>query len=469
MEREPAGIPKGRLSRADSRGQLAGARAVNHSFVSSAALIAGLSAVTGVAMLARESLTASYFGRSDPIEAYLVAALIPMFLINATGNSIGAGFVPTLLRVRHDHDQQTASDLVAAMLLLALGLVAVAMLAAAILFPFVLPLLARGFAPPKLDLALHVFYWLLPIVVIGALGKFWLAILNGYEHFVAGSLIPIAVPLTVIACLLGAPAAGRLDYLIFGVVAGFTVQLALALLIAGRADLLRLPSLSDRIKPLLAKATSQYFSMLAGTLTLMLLEVVDTIFAAMHGAGTVAAINYASKLSLLVLGFAGAALATAVVPHYARLRAGGPFAEQARFVRFAEWITLAGAALLALFLVLLSTPLVQIVFGRGQFGAEDVTVVARLNALYVLQAPAFLAGVVYGRLLLVEGHSRDLLSGAILSVACAVVANLILGPIIHAAAIPVAAVIAYVASAAWLRTRLSAVLRARKAGGPVSG
>ena len=449
------------MSRTHPRAQLAGARAVNQSFVSSAALIAGLSAITGVAMLARESLTASYFGRSDPIEAYLVAALIPLFLINATGNSIGAGFVPTLLRVRHDRDQQTASDLIAAMLLLALGLVAVAMLAAAVLFPFVLPLIARGFAPPKLELALHIFYWLLPVVAIGALGKFWLAILNGYEHFVAGSLIPIVVPLTVIGFLLYAPVAARLDFLIYGVVAGFTLQLALALIITARAELLRLPRLAHRIKPLLAKAATQYFSMLAGTLTLMLLEVVDTVFAAMQGAGTVAAINYASKLSLLVLGFAGTALATAVVPHYARLRAAGTLAEQARFVRFAEWITLAGAVLLAVMLVFSSTQLVQLIFGRGHFGEQDVTVVAKLNALYVLQAPAFLAGVVYGRLLLVEGHSRDLFIGAVLSVGSAVAANLILGPLIHDAAIPIAAVIAYAVSAVWLRIRLAAVLHAR--------
>ena len=442
---------------------------MNQSFVSSAALIAALSVVTGLALLGRESLTADYFGRSDPIEAYLVAALIPIFLINATGNSIGAGFVPTLLRVRHDHDQQTASDLIAAMLLLALALVAAAMLVAALLFPFVLPLIARGFAPPKLALALHVFYWLLPVVAIGALGKFWLAILNGYERFVAGSLIPIVVPLTVIGCLLIAPVPARLDFLIYGVVAGFTLQLAVALAIAGRAQLLRLPSLPQRVRPLLAKAASQYFSMLAGTLTLMLLEVVDTVFAAMQGAGTVAAINYASKLSLLVLGFAGTALATAVVPHYARLRAAGTFAEQKHFVRFAELITLVGASLLAMLLVLAATELVQLIFGRGHFGAQDVTVVAKLNALYVLQAPAFLAGVVYGRLLLVEGHSRDLFLGALLSVGCAVAANLILGPLIHDAAIPIAAVIAYAVSAVWLRIRLAAVLRARQATDPHDG
>ena len=414
-------------------------------------------------MLGRESITAHVFGRSDQIEAFLLAALIPLFLINATGNSIAAGFVPTMLGVRHKQGQRSASDLTAAFLLIVLSLIAAAMALASVAFPLVLPWIARGFDAAKLDLTLHLFYWLLPVVAIGALGKFWLAVLNGYERFAAGSLIPIVVPLSVIVLLVLAPESARLDFLVYGVAAGFTLQLAAALAIAGRMQLLRWPSLPSHVKPILAKAASQYFSLLAGTLTLMLLEVVDTTFAALGGAGTVAAINYASKLSVLVLSLVGTALATAVVPYYARLRASGTLAQQTRFVRFGEMLALGGGTILAVLLALLSTEIVMIVFNGGRFGAADVAAVSKLNALYVLQAPAFLVGVMYGRLLLVEGKSRVLFSGAILSVTCAVVANLILAPILGGAGIPVAGVIAYVASAIWLRVRLAAVLRERRA------
>ena len=449
-------------SKDDSLSTVASARGSHHRFVSSAALIAATSAVTGLAVLARESVTAHLFGRGDQIEAFLVAALIPMFLINAAGNSIGAGFVPTLLRARHDHGESSASDLTAAFLLLAAGLIAAAMAICAIVFPFVLPLIARGFEAEKLDLTRHLFYWLLPVVAIGALGKFWLAVLNGYERFVAGSLIPIVVPLAVIAFIGLASEAARLESLMYGVAAGFALQLAFALAVSARMGLLRWPGLPPQVKPLLANASSQYFAMLGGTLMLMLLEVVDTTFAARQGAGTVAAVSYASKLSVLILGFVGSALATAVVPHYARLRAHGSLAEQAHFLRFGEALTLIGGAALAVVLALLSTAMVTIVFSGGRFGPGDVEAVARLNALYVLQAPAYLAGVVYGRLLLVEGQSRALLSGAILSVACAVAANVALGPLLGSAAIPIAAAIAYVASAIWLRLRLGVLMRARK-------
>lgn len=412
-------------------------------------------------MLGRESVTAHFFGRGDQIEAFIVAALIPMFLINAAGNSVAAGFVPTLLRVRHDQGERSASDLIAAFLLVELGLIVAAMVICAVAYPLVLPLIARGFDSAKLELSMRLFYWLLPVVAIGALGKFWLALLNGYERFAAGSLVPIFVPLAVIAFLLAAPLESRLAFLVAGVAVGFALQLVAALVLAGRFHLLRIPALAEHSRPLLASACSQYFSLLAGTLTLMLLEVIDTTFAALQGAGTVAAVNYASKLSVLVLGFVGTALATAVVPAYARLRATGTIADRKRFLRFSEGLTLAGGVALALLLAWLSTTIVTLVFNRGRFGAEDVAAVSTLNALYALQAPAYLLGVIYGRLLLVEGQSRILFAGAILSVSCAVAANLVLGPVIGSAAIPVAAAIAYVASAVWLRARLAALWRER--------
>src|SRR5215472_488029 len=178
---------------------LAPARNAHHRFLSSAALIAALSAITGLAVLGRESVTAHFFGRDDQIEAFLVAAL---------------------LAVRHDRGQRSASDLTAAFLLGILGLVAAAIAVCALAFPLLLPLIARGFDGAKLELAQRLFYWLLPVVAIGAIGKFWLAVLNGYEHFVAGSLTPIVVPLSVIAFVVLAPDNARLEFLMYGVVAG---------------------------------------------------------------------------------------------------------------------------------------------------------------------------------------------------------------------------------------------------------
>src|SRR5205814_8378797 len=116
----------------------------------------------------------------------------------------------------HDRGEGSASDLTAAFLWIAIGLVVAAMAVSALLFPFVLPSISRGFDAGKRDLAFNVFYALLPVVAIGALSKFWLAILNGYEQFAAASLIPALVPVSVIATLMIAPVTARLEFLLLG-------------------------------------------------------------------------------------------------------------------------------------------------------------------------------------------------------------------------------------------------------------
>lgn len=432
-------------------------------FLSSALLIAALSALAGLAMLVREGVTAQYFGRSDAIEAFIIASLVPVFLINAVGNSVGAGFVPTLLAVRHEKGPAAAAELLGAFQWLAIGLVAAAVVLAAIVFPHALPVFARGFDAGKLTLTREIFLWLLPVVFLGAIGKFWIAILNGYEHFVAGSLVPVAVPLAVIVALALAPAHDRLAWLVGGVAVGFALQAVASLVLAARARLLVRPRLVPRAGALLRRVSGQYFALLAGTLTLMLLEVVDATFAALQGAGTVAAVSYASKVAVFILAFVGSAVATAVVPAYARMRSEASGPELLRFLRAGEWSIIGGGVALAAILALASPVVVTLVFQRGQFSAGDAEAVSRLNALYVLSAPAFLIGVYYGRLLLVEGQSRTLLVGALLSVVTAVAGNLTLLRPLGAAAIPVASVLAYLVSAIWLRVRLGAVLAERLA------
>jgi putative peptidoglycan lipid II flippase len=435
--------------------------AAHSRLLSSALLVAGLSMVTGALAVAREGVTARYFGRGDEIEAFVIGALVPMFLINAFGNSIGAGFVPTLLRVEHDQGQRAASDLISSFMAVLIGLVAIATAIAAVAVPLAIPRVATGFAPAKVELAQRLFFTLLPVFPIGAIGRFWLALLNGYERFAAGVLAPAIVPATVIAFIVAAPPDARFDALVWGVACGFVLQFLLALQLARRAGIARWPRLRVASPNQLSVASSQYFPQLAGIFTLMLLEVVESAFAAPLGPGAVAGVNYASKLAVFVLGFAGSALATAVVPYYARLRSEGGGASAPTFLRFGEVTALGVGAAMGATVAICAVPIVAFVFQGGRFDSGDTAFVARLVTIFVLAAPAYLVGVFYGRLLLVEGRSRSLLAGAALSIVCAVLCNLALVPLLGAHAIPMATALAYVASALWLRVRLGACLRER--------
>lgn len=54
---------------------------------------------------------------------------------------------------------------------------------------------------------------------------------------------------------------------------------------------------------------------------------------------------------------------------------------------------------LAILLILISKPLVQVLFQRGSFTPEDTYMVARIQAFYALQIPFYIGGILVVRLI----------------------------------------------------------------------
>src|SRR5208282_5777293 len=60
------------------------------------------------------------------------------------------------------------------------------------------PLIASHFAPAKLDLAVRLFYALLPVVLITGIATNCTAVLNTFDHFAVPALAPVATPAAII-------------------------------------------------------------------------------------------------------------------------------------------------------------------------------------------------------------------------------------------------------------------------------
>ena len=109
-------------------------------------ILRAVSAVTFAALVVKLAATgkeftvAGVFGRSDALEAFLAAALIPGLLINLISESMNQALVPTLVRVRtfegRERAQQLLSNsLICTCLLLVLGYVSDGALSAVLLSP----------------------------------------------------------------------------------------------------------------------------------------------------------------------------------------------------------------------------------------------------------------------------------------------------------------------------------------------
>ena len=168
-----------------------------------AALIVGLlTLLAKVGGMARELVTAASFGTSDAVDAFVLAWELPAFAINVIASSFNAAFIPAYIQTRDQDGPNAARQVLSGVLIMSLGLLLGTALLLAIIGPIVLPVVASGFGPEKLELTRHLLYILLPSVVLSGLATLLTGVLSAGERFALGSASALAVPLCTIAVLL---------------------------------------------------------------------------------------------------------------------------------------------------------------------------------------------------------------------------------------------------------------------------
>jgi len=134
--------------------------------------------------------------------------------------------------------------------------------------------------------------------------------------------------------------------------------------------------------------------------------------AAMLGPGSVSALAYGSKITMLISGVGSLAVSTAVFPHFSRMVAIGDWDNvRHTLMTYARLIMLISLPL-TLGLIYFSEPLVRLLFQRGAFVEADTKLVAWIQALYLLQVPVFVLGMLSVKLISALKANQALMWGS---------------------------------------------------------
>jgi putative peptidoglycan lipid II flippase len=375
----------------------------HHRLARSTAIFSVATVISRGLGLVREIVVAYYFGVSGKINAFTVAIQIPNLVRALVADAALTGaFVPVFSELLEKGEKQRAWRVASTLFwltMLVLGGVTA-------LFILLAPLLMRPFGDPggDFDLAVGLSRVLFPIVVMLGLSGIVVGILNTYHQFAVPALTPVAWNLVIVlGLLIGVP---RIEdenaelYLYAGVVVlGTLVQLLLPIPWLRRLDG-RLTMALDWRDPAVRRVL---VLMLPVTLTIGLINVnfvVDTLFASrlLDPELAPAAINKAFRLYMLPQGIFSVAVTTVMFPTLARLAARRDDAGLRRAldggIRQIAFL-LVPAALVT---IALAEPIVRLVYERGEFTAEDTTIVAQC-----LQA--FSVGLVFNGWMLILNRS----------------------------------------------------------------
>jgi putative peptidoglycan lipid II flippase len=411
-----------------------------------AATIVGILALMAkLAAMVKELIIARSFGRSDDVDAFLIAFLLPTFVLSIGMNALGYALVPVFVETRQREGSEAAQQLLSSMMLL--GTVALAVIAAllGLLAPLYLPWLGHSFSPAKLELTRQLLYVLLPWIIFSGIATLATAVLNANERFALPALAPLLTSSVTISLILLISRRWGVFTLAGGVVAGGCLE-AMLLLYALRKQGLKLYFYWQGFDPRIRRVLSQYVPMLAGAVLMGSTLVVDQAMAAMLPSGNVAALSYACKVITGLLSISALALSTAMLPYFSKMVVANDWAGCRHTLKRYSMLVVAVTVPVTLLVMAFSRPIVRILFQRGAFTAADTDLVSWLQICYAIQIPFFVWSVLFVRFISAIRRNDVLMYAAAINLVMDIILNLLLMRVWHVAGIALSTSIMYAVS-----------------------
>lgn len=362
----------------------------------SAAIIGAATMLSRIFGLVRDILFAQLFGTSLTADAFNLAYRLPTFLRRVFGEGVmNAAFIPTFTQHRIDHGEEESSRLASQVFWSLSILLGAAVFIAMMAAPYLVALFARGWAgdAEKLELTTHITRLIFPYVFLVGLAVLVMGMLFARRRFVAASLSPTVFSVGWVAGALFAlfyaeDTGPRLDYYCYGLLAGSLGQFLVQLPALRRAGIALTLWQGPRM-PELRIIGSLMLPGIAGLAVVQINSLADTIFATLLPTGSVTALSLGNRVMLLPLAIFATAVSSAALPTLSdQVHRDGPERAKAsvsfslRFLLFFLIPSTVG-------LWLLARPIIRLLFLRGEFNEESLTMTSAALGYYAIGLIAF--------------------------------------------------------------------------------
>jgi putative peptidoglycan lipid II flippase len=424
--------------------------------------VGGLTLVSRVLALGRDSLQATFVGAGFASDAFLVAFRLPnMFRAFFAEGAFNAAFIPLFNRkVGVEKDYSAAYDFAERALAILLPVVVLFTIGMMIAANPVTWALSGGFDDPTPDqfaFAVTLSRITLPYLALISIVSLLGGILTSLERFWANAAAPILLNVAMIAGLWffhGDNPYETARVQAISVTIGGVLQLLWLLVacrMAGVRLRLRLPRLDRDVRELGRLIGPAAIG--AGATQINLL-VSTALAGGLLDAGAISYIYYADRLNQLPLGLIGIGLGTILLPTLSRLLSSGDDAAametQNRGIELALFLTLPATVA---FLVA-AQPIVAGIFQHGAFTAADTNAAAMALSAFSVGLPAYVLIKVLTPGFYARADTKTPVRFAMIAVAVNLIGNLILIPTIGHVGPPLATAIAALVNVALLYATL---------------
>jgi putative peptidoglycan lipid II flippase len=376
--------------------------------------------------MTREILVSYILGAGWISDAFVVALRFPNFFRQffAEG-AFNAAFIPYFSKTLEKDGKDAAYKL--AQNVFSFLTIVLIVFCGVIIFcmPQIIHIIAPGFSntPERLNLSILLVQITFPYLFFVSLSCLLSGILNAFNRFALGAAIPITANIFMISALVS------YDWMNVSPVIALSVSLTLS----GVTQLIILYFAVKKmgfhhllIIPKLTASTLKILKlMIPGSISTGIMQInllLSMILASVLPTGSLSYLFYADRLNQLPLALFGISLGTALLPQLSKLWQKDSKDEALHLQETALIFALQLSIPSAIALYCLAQPIVDLLFGHGKFGLEEVRQTAPALSAFALGLPDYVMGKIFTTTFFSCGDTKTPVKVAILTV----ILNLIL-------------------------------------------
>ncbi len=339
--------------------------------------------------VARDLIVAWKFGRSQFLEAFILAFLIPFTFSQTLSNSLTIAFIPKLIKLREDRRFEEAAQVYESLFVILLIFAFLGTTFSVVAFPVYSLLIEGSFSPQIIEFIQVLLYLTAPAAFIGTIINLWKELLNAEGEFLKSSVVSVITPLVSIFLLIFSKNTGVFALSLGLLVGGFIEMFLLGFFLKDEPEFRLIPKFKGGILEL-SHTIKSWWKLFISNAMGNSAGLADSVMAARRSElGGLAALSYGKKVVTFPIDIAGLAFTTVLVPHLSELAAKRNWHEFKKTLNRWLLVILFSTLPIVIFIIIFAKPIISLAFERGAFSNNDTVIVSVMLFYYVFQLPFY--------------------------------------------------------------------------------
>lgn len=383
-----------------------------------------ITVISKIVGFGREIALSYVYGASSITDAYLISHTIPLTIFSFISAGIGTGYIPLYSRIRKENGQASANQFTSNLCNVLLVICTIIVVVVLLFTEPIVKVFASGFSGETLTLAVKFTrITVFGIYVTGLLGIF-AAYLRIYENYLIPALIGFPMNFLIIISLF-VSAKTNVFILAIGTLLATLAQLVMLIPFVyklGFKHNFNLNMKDEHLRAMLIIA----LPVIIGTSVNEINVLVDRILASGIAVGGISALNYARRLNEFVQGLFVTSITTVIFPIISKLAAENNVKRLKHTISEAIAMVCLLVIPITIGAMVFSRQIVSLLFGRGAFTGEAISMTANALFYYSIGMIAFGLRDILARAFYAQQDTKTPMINSAISVVINIVLNIIL-------------------------------------------